>query len=417
MENTPKSLRLQIALFGRANVGKSSFLNLISGQDVAITSPVPGTTTDVVEKTMELLPLGPVVFLDTAGIDDVTELGAERVKRSMRVFNRADIAVVLCEAERWGTPEETILAEAKEHKIPVVAVVNKCDLREPDAAFLARLKEAGVKSAVAVSSVHREKRENYIADFKKALIENVPEDFIVTPPLIGDLVKPGGLVVLIVPIDLQAPKGRLILPQVQTIRDALDHDAAILTVKEDGYAKVLENLKNPPDLVVCDSQVVKRMVAETPAGIPCTTFSILLSRLKGDMLLMARGTAAIDALRPGDKVLIAEACSHHATKDDIGRVKIPRWLGQFAGEGLDVQVYAGRDYPENLSDFKLVIHCGGCMLNRREVLSRIQTAAKAGVPVTNYGMCISYVQGVLERVLTPFPAALEVFREAKKRNG
>ncbi len=288
MENTPKSLRLQIALFGRANVGKSSFLNLISGQDVAITSPVPGTTTDVVEKTMELLPLGPVVFLDTAGIDDVTELGAERVKRSMRVFNRADIAVVLCEAERWGAPEETILAEAKEHKIPVVAVVNKCDLREPDAAFLARLKEAGVKSAVAVSSVHREKRENYIADFKKALIENVPEDFIVTPPLIGDLVKPGGLVVLIVPIDLQAPKGRLILPQVQTIRDALDHDAAILTVKEDGYAKVLENLKNPPDLVVCDSQVVKRMVAETPAGIPCTTFSILLSRLKGDMLLMSR---------------------------------------------------------------------------------------------------------------------------------
>ena len=192
MENTPKSLRLQIALFGRTNVGKSSFLNLISGQDVAITSPVPGTTTDVVEKAMELLPLGPVVFLDTAGIDDVTELGAERVKRSMRVFNRADIAVILCEAGCWGAPEETILAEAEEHKIPVVAVVNKCDLQEPDTAFLARLKEAGVKSAVAVSSVHREKRENYIADFKKALIENVPEDFIVTPPLIG-WPFPGGL--------------------------------------------------------------------------------------------------------------------------------------------------------------------------------------------------------------------------------
>lgn len=415
MDTTPKSLRLQIALFGRTNAGKSSFLNMVSGQDTAITSPIPGTTTDVVEKTMELLPLGPVVFLDTAGIDDTTELGAQRVRKSRQVFNRADIVVILCEAGNWGAPEESILAEANEKKLPVVAVINKTDIRPPDDAFLARLKESGIKSIVSVSSIRREQRESYLADFKQALIDNCPEDFISAPPLIGDLVRPGGMAVLIVPIDLQAPKGRLILPQVQTIRDALDSDASILVVKEREYAHVLEQLKTPPDLAVCDSQVVMKMVADTPPDMPCTTFSILFSRLKGDMQLMARGTAAIDSLKEGDKVLIAEACSHHAASDDIGRVKIPRWLRQYAGVDLDVNVYAGRDYPENLSEYKLVIHCGGCMLNRREILSRIQAAAKAGVPVTNYGMCISYVQGVLERVLTPFPAALEAFRKERAR--
>ncbi len=415
MDTTPKSLRLQIALFGRTNVGKSSFLNMVSGQDIAITSPVPGTTTDVVEKTMELLPLGPVVFLDTAGIDDTTELGIQRIKKSLQVFNRADIAVILCEAGSWGAPEESILAEANEKKIPVVAVINKTDIKTPDADFISKLKESGISSVVSVSSINKELRESYIADFKQALIENCPEDFITTPPLVGDLVRPGGLAVMIVPIDIQAPKGRLILPQVQTIRDALDSDSSILVVKETEYTRMLDQLKTPPDLVVCDSQVVKKMVKETPPEITCTTFSILFSRLKGDMELMARGTAAIDSLKAGDKVLIAEACSHHAASDDIGRVKIPRWLQEYIGAELDVNVYSGRDYPENLSEYKLVIHCGGCMLNRREILSRIQAAAKAGVPVTNYGMCISYVQGVLERVLSPFPAALRVFQEELKR--
>lgn len=415
MDSTPKSLRLQIALFGRTNVGKSSFLNLISGQDVAITSARPGTTTDVVEKTMELLPLGPVVFLDTAGIDDQTELGDLRIRKSRKVFNRADIAVILCEAGIWGTPEENLLAEAKEKNIPVVAVINKSDLCPPDSEFLERLKHAGIRSIVTVSSIRKERRETVLADFKRALIENCPEDFLAAPPLIGDLVRPGDLTVLIVPIDLQAPKGRLILPQVQTIRDALDHDTAVLTVKENDYARVLDRLKTPPALVVCDSQVVRRMVDETPPEIPCTTFSILFSRLKGDMRLMAQGTAAIDALREGDKVLIAEACSHHATNDDIGRVKIPRWLRNRIGDGVRIDVCAGRDYPEHFSEYKLAIHCGGCMLNRREVLSRLQTAAKAGVPVTNYGMCISSLQGVLERVLSPFPEALSAYREERDR--
>ena len=412
MENVPKSMRLHIALFGRTNVGKSSFLNMVSGQDIAITSPLPGTTTDVVEKTMELLPLGPVVFLDTAGIDDTSELGAERVRRSMRVFQRADIVVILCEAGRWGAPEEAILTEAHERKLPVVAVVGKADLCPPDGAFLELLRSKGITSTAVADNLSRERRESCVADFKRALIDCCPEEFLKVPPLVGDLLPPGGLAALIVPIDLEAPKGRLILPQVQTIRDALDGDAAALMVKEREYPAMLARLKTPPDLAVCDSQVVDKMVADTPPEIPCTTFSILFSRLKGDMVLMARGAAAIAALAPGDKVLIAEACSHHAVSDDIGRVKIPRWLRRYAGESLQVDVCAGRDYPENLAEYKLVIHCGGCMLNRREILSRIQAAARAGVPVTNYGMCISFVQGVLERVLSPFPEALAAFREA-----
>ena len=283
METVPKSMRLQIALFGRTNVGKSSFLNLVSGQDIAITSPVPGTTTDVVEKTMELLPLGPVVFLDTAGIDDTTELGAQRIRKSKLVFNRADVVVILCEAGIWGAPEDSILAEAKERKLPAVAVVNKIDVKMPEPAFLNELKAKGIAAVITANSVDQERRENCVADFKRALIDSCPEDFLATPPLVGDLLPPGGLAVLIVPIDLQAPKGRLILPQVQTIRDALDNDASVLVVKEREYARMLDELRNPPDLVVCDSQVVMKMVADTPPAVRCTTFSILFSRLKGDM--------------------------------------------------------------------------------------------------------------------------------------
>jgi len=407
MDNTPKSLRLQIALFGRTNVGKSSFLNLISGQEVAITSPIAGTTTDVVEKAMELLPLGPVLFLDTAGIDDITELGRERIKKTLKVFDRADIVAILCEAEVWGEPEEKILHMAEERDIPVICVVNKTDLRQPDEAFIAARRAGGVKSVVTASSVDKSRREECLADFKQALIDNCPAEFIATPPLLGDLVPSGGLVIMIVPIDLQAPKGRLILPQVQAIRDALDNDASIVVVKEREYAQMLNRLKTPPDLVVCDSQVVMKMVADTPPGIKCTTFSILFARLKGDIRLLAAGANAIENLKEGDKVLIAEACTHHAAADDIGRVKIPRWLRQYVGADLQVDIYSGRDYPANLSEYKLVIHCGGCMLNRREVLSRINAAVRANVPVTNYGICISYVQGVLKRVLTPFPAALD----------
>ncbi len=415
METVPKSMRLHIALFGRANVGKSSLLNLIANQDVSITSPVAGTTTDVVEKSMELLPIGPVVFHDTAGLDDSSELGARRVARSKQVFQRADVAVIVCEADRWGTWEEEAVAAAKAANIAVIAVISKIDLHAPSPEFIERVKKAGVSAVLPVSGVDFNRRDEFLGAFKQAIIAGSPDEFINSPPLIGDLVKPGDAVVLIVPIDLQAPKGRLILPQVQTIRDALDHDCPVITVKETGYQALLRQLGTPPALVICDSQVVDRMVAETPPEIPCTTFSILLSRLKGDMTAMARGAAAISALKNGDRVLIAEACSHHATQDDIGRVKIPGWLRNYAGADLNVQVYAGRDYPENLSDYRLIIHCGGCMFNRREILSRIQLAEQAGVPITNYGMCISFVHGVLERVMSPFPAALAAFRAELSR--
>lgn len=410
MQTTPKSLRLQLGLFGRTNVGKSSFLNLISGQDVAITSPIPGTTTDVVEKPMELLPLGPVVFLDTAGLDDETDLGDARIKRTRKVFDRADIVVILAERDRWGKVEEEIAAEAAQREIPVVIVINKIDEQPVDEAFIEQLKSIS-QQVITVSCQQPQQRELYINQFKQALIANCPDDFLTPPPLLGDLVPSGGLIIMIVPIDLEAPKGRLILPQVQAIRDALDNDTVIMVVKEREYKHALGMLNRDPDLVVCDSQVVMKMVADTPSHIPCTTFSILFSRLKGDLPEMAKGATAIEFLEPGDKILIAEACTHHAMSDDIGRVKIPRWLRQYVGADLDIEVYSGRDYPENLSDFKMVVHCGSCMQNRREMLSRIQKARQANVPITNYGIAISLVQGVLERALGPFPAALEAYQE------
>jgi [FeFe] hydrogenase H-cluster maturation GTPase HydF len=246
------------------------------------------------------------------------------------------------------------------------------------------------------------------------LIEACPDDFLNSPSLIGDLLSAGELVVMMVPIDLQAPKGRLILPQVQAIRDALDNDGAALVVKDREFTSILGRLREPPALVICDSQVVLKMVAETPPSIRCSTFSILFSRNRGDLIEAARGVSMVKSLRAGDKVLIAEACSHHAAQDDIGRVKIPRWVRQYVGQDLQFDVCSGIDYPQNLLEYKLVIHCGGCMLNRRAMLSRIHRAREAGVPITNYGVCIAYVQGVLERVLSPFPAALEAFRQGAR---
>ena len=408
MKKTPKSLRLQIGIFGRTNVGKSSFLNLITGQDVAITSPVPGTTTDVVEKTMELLPVGPVVFLDTAGLDDSSLLGAARLKKTHKVFDRSDIVVLLTEARSWGSYEEQVIAEAEKRQIPVIVAVNKSDLKAPDGEFLNKIKEkAG--GVLVCSSLDIADRDKYIEALKKLILDVCPDDFLNPPALIGDLLPPGGLAVLIVPIDLQAPKGRLILPQVQAIRDALDNDSAVMVVKEREYAAALNKLKALPDIVVCDSQVVLKMSADTPENVKCTTFSILFARYKGDLVEAARAAAVIQKLGPKDKVLISEACSHHAIEDDIGRVKIPRWLRQYIGGDIQIDVSSGKDYPENLEEYKLIIHCGGCMLTRREMLNRVEKAKEAGVPLTNYGLAISVVQGVIKRVLSPFPAALDAY--------
>ncbi len=404
MEKTPKSLRLHIGIFGRTNVGKSSFLNMVAGQDVAITSPVAGTTTDVVEKTMELLPLGPVVFLDTAGLDDTSVLAEKRLAKTKKVFDRAEVIILVSEPGHWDAYEEEVVREARRRKIGVIGVINKTDLAGPAHEFVHRV-SAQCDRVFSCSSVNLAQRDTYVNTLKRFLIELCPDDFLSPPPLVGDLVPPGGLAILIVPIDVQAPKGRLILPQVQTLRDCLDADAAAMVVKEREYAHLLQRLHTPPDLVVCDSQVVLKMVADTPRQVKCTTFSTLFSRDKGDLLESVRGIRVIDEMKPGDKILIAEACSHHAIEDDIGRVKIPRWLRQFIGADVQVDVASGKDYPANLREYKLVVHCGGCMLNRREMLFRIESAREAGVAITNYGVCIAYVQGVLARILSPFPAA------------
>ena len=401
MQKTPKSLRLHIALFGRTNVGKSSFLNLIAGQDVSIVSEQAGTTTDVVEKPMELLPIGPVVFLDTAGLDDTTALGEKRIDRTERVFDRADVVLLLHEGNLVSEFERSVETKADAKKTPVIKIANKADLTNADDPCY-----------ISCNVTDPASRDRVLAALKAELLRICPEEFITPPPLMGDLVKPGGLAMLVVPIDLQAPKGRLILPQVSTIRDALDQDAATLVCKEREYAHMLSILKQKPDIAICDSQMVLKMVADTPPDIPCTTFSILFARLKGDLRKFAMGAAAIDMLEPGDKVLIAESCSHHALEDDIGRVKIPRWLRQYVGVDVEIDVFSGRDFPDHLSDYKLAVQCGGCMQNRREVLSRIEKCESVGVPITNYGLCIAQTQGVLRRVLEPFPAALDAYENA-----
>jgi [FeFe] hydrogenase H-cluster maturation GTPase HydF len=408
MDTTPKGNRLHVAIFGRTNVGKSSLLNYLIGQEIAITSPVAGTTTDVVEKAAELLPLGPVLFLDTAGLDDASELAVPRLKKTEKIFDRADCILLVTEADVWTGYEDDVLATAEKRKIPVLLVINKIDLRTPSPAFREKL-AALTGRVLPLSSVEPAGREAALEAVKRHLIEMAPDDFIETPSLVGDLLPPGGIAILVVPIDLQAPKGRLILPQVQTIRDALDNDAAALIVKERELASILALLNRKPDVAVCDSQAILKVSADVPKEIPCTTFSILFARQKGDLSLAAAGTAAIETLRPGDRVLIAEACSHHPLQDDIGRIKIPRWLRQYVGGELRIDCSAGRDYPEDLDQYRLIIHCGGCMLTRREMLSRLHKARAAGVPVTNYGLAISFTQGVIRRVLGPFPSALIAF--------
>jgi [FeFe] hydrogenase H-cluster maturation GTPase HydF len=412
MTTTPKSLRLHIAFIGRRNVGKSSLLNALTRQQVSIVSPVAGTTTDPVEKPMELLPLGPVLFIDTAGIDDVGELGAMRVQKTRQVLERTDVAVLVTEAGKWGNFEEEILAELTTRKTPTVVVFNKTDAAQPDAALAAKFAEQKI-SVVKTSAA----KGDGISDLREALLAAAPADFIDNPAILGDLVGPGEMAVLVVPIDKEAPKGRLILPQVQSIRDLLDSDAYCLVVKERELRRALDRLKAPPKLVVTDSQAFLKVAADTPREVPMTSFSILMSRFKGDLLAQVQGALAIENLRGGDRVLIAEACSHHPIGEDIGRVKIPRWLTQYTGAKLNFENLQGRDFPKDLADYKLVIHCGACMWNRREMLSRILKCQQAGVPITNYGLTIAYSLGIFERALQPFPAALEFFRNSGSGTG
>ncbi len=408
MQPTSKGMRTHIGFFGRRNVGKSSLLNALTRQEVSIVSDIAGTTTDPVEKPMELLPLGPVLFIDTAGIDDIGALGKMRIAKTRQVFDRADLAALVTEAGVWGEFEEMLLRELSERGTAIVIVVNKADLVDEGTALQA-LPDTHRSSVVLVSAATR----SGLDALREALLAAVPPECLQPPAIAGDLVGPGELALLIVPIDKEAPKGRLILPQVQTIRDLLDSDAYCMVVKERELRAALDRLKTPPKLVITDSQVFLKVAADVPDNIPLTGFSILFARYKGDLIQQVKGAMAVDSLKTGDKVLIAEACSHHPIGEDIGRVKIPRWLTQYVGGKLEFVHYQGHGFPDDLPSFHLVIHCGACTMNRREMQTRLRRCADAGVPITNYGLVIAYSLGIFERALGPFPAALEAYRMRK----
>ena len=385
-----KSMRLHIGIFGKTNVGKSSLLNKISNQSVSIVSDVAGTTTDVVEKSMELLPVGPVTFLDTAGLDDKTDLAEKRIEKTMKIVNRCDVAVVVCDYNGIDDYEKNLIEKFEELKIPYLIVVNKSDVKE--------IKLSGYENILYTSTVSD---KDIVFKFKEALVRLLPDDFINTPKIAGDLVPEKSTVVLVVPIDKEAPKGRLILPQVQTIRDLLDSNCMPYVVKETELKDALDNLKTPPALVITDSQAFKKVAEIVPGNILLTSFSILFARLKGDLKEFVNGAEAIANLNDGDRVLILESCSHHAIDDDIGRVKIPNLLRQKTGKDLKIEHYSGHDFPD-ITPYKLIIHCGACMTNRREVLSRILVANNKNIPITNYGIVISYCIGILPRAVKIF---------------
>lgn len=390
-----KSMRLHIGVFGRTNVGKSSLLNKITNQEVSIVSDIAGTTTDVVEKSMELLPVGPVTFLDTAGLDDETELSGQRIEKTMKVVNRIDVAVVVCDFNGIGKFENDLIEKFKELKIPYLIVINKCDLAPKS--FHIDLKSE--LSNIIYTSVKKD--EKIVFKFKEALVNLLPEDFVNSPKIVGDLVPARSTVILVIPIDKEAPKGRIILPQVQTLRDLLDNNCLSYVVKESELKDALDNLKTPPALVVTDSQAFKKVSEIVPENVSLTSFSILFARLKGDLDEFVNGAKAIENLKDGDMVLILESCTHHAIEDDIGRVKIPNLLRKKTGKNLVIHNYAGHDFPD-IKDYKLIIHCGACMTNRREVLSRVLIANQNNVPITNYGVVISYCLGILPRAIKIF---------------
>lgn len=427
LNKTPSSNRVHIAILGRRNAGKSSLINAISGQDIALVSPIAGTTTDPVHKAMELHGAGPVVFIDTPGIDDEGELGGARVSRTLRTLRKTDVAVLVVDATQgFGQWEERLLKELWKRSLPVIGVVNKLDevrdgtdLVEDISRRVSQLfkkehnfsiptlpgslsKNSSLKKDLAFVGISALTGLG-VQDLITRLIQTIKEEKIgYEPAIVGDLLTPGDVVFLVIPVDLEAPKGRLILPQVQTLRDILDHDCVGVMAKVSQLREALNNSKRTPRLVVTDSQAFKEVDEIVPPHIPLTSFSILFARYKGDFKELIKGTRALERLKPGDSVLIAEACTHHPIEDDIGRVKIPNWLQRKVGGKLDFAWCRGMDYPDDVERFKVIIHCGGCMFNRKEMLSRIRMAREAGVPITNYGMTIAYAHGILKRALTPF---------------
>lgn len=405
--SAPKSVRLQIGVFGRRNVGKSSTLNALTRQDFAIVSNVPGTTTDPIEKAMELAPLGPVLLIDSAGVDDEGALGAERVAKTERVFDRVDVGLIVVDstlgASAWGAFEERIADELARRAVPALVVWNKTDLAAPSKAAVEAVRARGL-AAVETSAVRDGAGKSGSPKIREALTKLAPEEFFAPPPLVADLIPRGELAVLVVPLDAAAPKGRLILPQVQTIRDLLDGESGCVVVQPELLTAALDRFKTPPALVVVDSQAFGTVAEIVPRSIPLTSFSILFARRQGDLRTAVDGARRIAELSPDSRVLIAEACSHHATDDDIGTVKLPRWLRARVGETLQIERAQGRNFPtvEELRRFDLILHCGACSINRRETTARLARAAEAGVPITNYGTAIAFLNGILERAVEPF---------------
>jgi [FeFe] hydrogenase H-cluster maturation GTPase HydF len=394
-----RSGRLHIGIFGRRNVGKSSLLNQLCRQEVSIVSPDAGTTTDPVEKPMELQPIGPVIFIDTAGVDDVGALGEKRITRTRQVINRVDVGLIVCDAPVWTAYEHGLFAELARRDIPVVAVFSKADLNQPTASECSRL-EALSCPVISLHTFRRVLEE--ILSLKHAIHQATQGRKAAPAPLLLDLVAPGELVLMVVPVDSGAPVGRLILPQQQVLREVIDNGRMALVCREHELQQLLESLKNPPALVVTDSQAFEYVSRIVPDSVPLTGFSVLFARRQGDLAALHAGAKKIMDLSPGDRVLIAEACSHHPGSDDIGRVKLPRWLNERLGPELVIEHCQGHDFPENLASYDLVIHCGACMWNRREMISRIMLCEEAGVPITNYGLCIAQLKGILARAVKPF---------------
>ena len=390
MFDTPKANRLHISIFGKRNAGKSSLINALTNQPISLVSNTPGTTTDPVHKAMELLPLGPVMIIDTAGFDDIGSLGSLRIKRTKEILDVTDLAVmVFCAGDINIDDEKNWIDALTKRNIPVIGVINKIDLAPSNIEFLKSKLDIPF---VEVSSLEK----TNITQFKQALINVAPLDF-EKSTILGDIIKPKDRVILVAPQDIQAPKGRLILPQVQVIRDILDNDAMALTVKDTELEDVLSSLKDEPDLVVTDSQMFNKVNSILPRHIPLTSFSILFARYKGDLNLFVSGAKAIRDLQPGDNILIAEACTHHAQKGDIAREKLPLLLEKKVGGKLNIKVSTGVDFPSDLSKFKLIIHCGSCMFTRRQLLSRLEHIKDANIAITNFGVALAELNGILDR--------------------
>ncbi len=395
MYSTPVSNRLHIGIFGKRNTGKSSLINAITGQDVAIVSSVAGTTTDPVYKTMEILPIGPCVLIDTAGIDDEGLLGEERVRRTQKILRKTDVGIIVVEPDtKVNKFEQELVSAFKDKKIPFIFVINKCELKGE----LARnYLEDNKLPFIEVSA----KLNRGIEDLKKKIMELAPLHW--SPvPLVADIIDEKDVVILVCPIDSAMPQGRLILPQVQVMRDILDRNAIAIVTKETELKKSISSLKNVPRLVITDSQVFETVRDILPEGYPLTSFSTVFARHKGDLNAFIKGVYAIEKLEDKDEILIAEACTHHVQPEDIGRTKIPTWLLNYTKKDLHYEVVAGGDFPQDLKRFKLIISCGGCMVNRREIMHRIETSKSQGVPITNYGILMAYLSGILERVISPF---------------